>query len=416
MKIAIVVGPFPVVSQTFILNQIVGLIDRGHEVDVFASHPNNLSKVHSDVYSYNLFDRIFYRPKVGKSSTVLGRRFRRIEKGVEMVATYGFKNPLVILRALNFLRYGQPSKSLELLFWAVPFISSNTYDIVHSHFGLYSLNCALLKKIKAFSGKFVVSFHGGDVNATPGTYGKNIYRPVFEVADLFTVNSNFTAQQAIGLGCPEDKIEKLPVGLNTSKYKPSLNKYNKGDTIKLLTVARLTEKKGIEYSIKAFSKVTENIDNIEYTIVGEGPLEAELKNLADRLNVSKKIKFVGPKTQNEILCLYESSHIFLLSSVTAMNGDREGQGLVLQEAQAMGLPVVSTFHNGIPEGVLNGKSGFLVPERDVDSLAERLSTLIEDPDTWPKMGEIGRAFVKQKFDIENLNDRLVSLYKNVLNS
>ncbi|MGB3312383.1 MAG: glycosyltransferase [Nodosilinea sp.] len=416
MKIAVVVGPFPVLSQTFILSQITGLIDRGHEVHVFASYPNDSRKVHSDVHSYNLFDKILYRPKVAKSNTILGRRFNRIGKGAQIIVKYGLKNPLVILKALNFLQYGQPAKSLELLFWAVPFISSDSYDIVHSHFGLYSLNCALLKKIKAFNGKLVVSFHGGDVNATPKTHGKDVYKPVFEVADMFTVNSNFTAQQAIGLGCPEEKIEKLPVGLNLSRYKPSLNKYKNGDTVKLLTVARLTEKKGIEYSIKAFSKATKNLDNVEYTIVGEGPLEAELKNLVNCLHISNKVKFVGSKTQAEILFLYEESHIFLLSSVTAKNGDREGQGLVLQEAQAMGLPIISTFHNGIPEGILDGKSGFLVPERDVDMLAEKISVLLDNPEIWSQMGEAGRSFVRQKFDIEHLNDRLVSLYENVLKS
>lgn len=372
--------------------------------------------MHSDVYSYDLFDKILYRPKIAKSNNVLGRRFNRIGKGVEIIAKHGFKNPLVTLKALNFLQYGQPAKSLELLFWAVPFLSSDSYDIVHSHFGLYSLNCALLKKIKAFNGKFIVSFHGGDVNATPKIHGKDIYKPVFEVADMFTVNSNFTAQQAIGLGCPEEKIERLPVGLNISRYRPSLNKYKNGDTIRLLTVARLTEKKGIEYSIKAFSRATKNLNNVEYTIVGEGPLEVELKDLVGRLRISNKVKFMGSKTQAEILSLYDKSHIFVLSSVTAKNGDREGQGLVLQEAQAMGLPVVSTFHNGIPEGVLDGKSGFLVPERDVDILAEKLSILFENPSLWPQMGETGRAFVKQKFDIENLNDRLVSLYEKALKS
>ena len=92
----------------------------------------------------------------------------------------------------------------------------------------------------------------------------------------------------------------------------------------------------------------------------------------------------------------------------------EGQGLVLQEAQAMGLPVVSTWHNGIPEGVLDDVSGFLVPERDVHALAEKLFYLIEHPELWPAMGRAGRKFVEQRYDIKQLNKELVELYRAVI--
>jgi colanic acid/amylovoran biosynthesis glycosyltransferase len=120
-------------------------------------------------------------------------------------------------------------------------------------------------------------------------------------------------------------------------------------------------------------------------------------------------------TQDEVRELYADSHIFILSSVTAANGDREGQGLVLQEAQAMGLPVLSTLHNGIPDGVLDGESGFLVPEKDADALAEKLTYLIENPENWPEMGLAGRKFVEERYDINKLNDRLVKIYEQILN-
>ena len=106
----------------------------------------------------------------------------------------------------------------------------------------------------------------------------------------------------------------------------------------------------------------------------------------------------------------------MLSSVTDSEGDQEGQGLVLQEAQAMGLPVVSTLHNGIPESVLDGQSAFLVPERDVEALAEKLSYLIEHPEVWPGMGQAGRTYVEEYFDLHKLNDQLVEIYQQLLNS
>lgn len=88
---------------------------------------------------------------------------------------------------------------------------------------------------------------------------------------------------------------------------------------------------------------------------------------------------------------------------------------MLQEAQAMGLPVLSTLHNGIPDGVLDGESGFLVPERDENALAEKLSYLVENPSVWSDMGRAGRAHVEKNYDINKLNDRLIEIYQQVLN-
>jgi colanic acid/amylovoran biosynthesis glycosyltransferase len=93
---------------------------------------------------------------------------------------------------------------------------------------------------------------------------------------------------------------------------------------------------------------------------------------------------------------------------------REGQALVLQEAQAMGLPVLSTLHNGIPEGLLDGKSGFLVPEKDVEALAEKLNYLIDRPEEWPQMGKAGRQYVENRYNITNLNNQLVEMYRQLL--
>lgn len=98
-------------------------------------------------------------------------------------------------------------------------------------------------------------------------------------------------------------------------------------------------------------------------------------------------------------------------SVTAQSGDREGQGLVLQEAQACGIPVVATRHNGFPEGVRERKSAVLVPERDVEALADALGTLIRNDEEWERMGRAGREYVEKNYEIEGLNDRLVDIYR-----
>ncbi|WP_413165272.1 glycosyltransferase [Capilliphycus salinus ALCB114379] len=224
------------------------------------------------------------------------------------------------------------------------------------------------------------------------------------------------AERAIALGCPADKIVKLPMGLNLSLYQFKARYLEANEPIKIITVARLVEKKGIEYSIRAVAEVLKQYPNLIYRIVGDGVLRNSLEELIRELGVSEKIKLLGWMTQEEVRQLYVDSHLFILSSVTAQDGDKEGQGLVLQEAQAMGLPVLSTIHNGIPDGVLDGKSGFLVPETDVKALVERISYLITNPEKWPEMGRVGRAFVEENYDINLLNDRLVKIYENLLKS
>ena len=119
------------------------------------------------------------------------------------------------------------------------------------------------------------------------------------------------------------------------------------------------------------------------------------------------------KNQQEIIEILDKSQIFVAPSVTASDGNQDAPINVLKEAMAMGLPVVSTYHGGIPELVEDGISGFLVPERDVDALAEKLGYLIEHPEIWPQMGKAGRAYVEKNYDINRLNDRLVEIYQQI---
>ena len=174
------------------------------------------------------------------------------------------------------------------------------------------------------------------------------------------------------------------------------------------------EVKGIEFGIRAVAKILPTHPNIRYQIAGDGPLLSELKELAAKLGVADCVDFLGGQTQQEVRELYGTSHLFMLPGVVARDGAEEGQGLVLIEAQATGLPVLATRVGGIPESVLDGESGFLVSERDMDALAEKLTYLIEHPELWPGMGRVGRAYVERNFNVNELNDRLVGLYHGLL--
>ncbi len=400
MKIAFLVGRFPTLSKTFILDQIVGLIERGHEVDIFAGSKGKDPKVHPDVREYDLLAKTYYR-------------YSPI-KAIRLFIQYSPKNSLVLFKSLNIFKYGKNALSLRLFFATLPFLKTDSYDIIHCHFGSKGTLGVLLRDLGAIKGKVITSFHGYDANAYPQRYGNDVYKFLFQKVDLCTVNTDFTGERVKALGCPEDKIVKLPVGLNITKFPFIERKLNSVDNIKVLTVGRLVEKKGLKYSIKAVAKVLKTYPNLQYQIVGDGALRNQLHKLIRQLDIEDKVKLLGWMNQDEVRQLYAKAHIFILSSVTDREGDQEGQGLVLQEAQAMGLPVISTLHNGIPEGVLDGKSGFLVPERDVDAIALKLQQLILHPEIWPEMGRAGRQFVKNHYDIKKLNDRLVEIYQRLL--
>ena len=407
MKIAFIVSQFPVISETFILSQITGLLDRGHEVDIFADSQEICSKIHADVEKYNLLKHVYYR-------NMPINKFFRFLKGMGLIIANFHKKPKTLLKSLNILALGRNAATLSMLYSVIPFLDKGPYDIVHCHFGPNGNLGVLLKDVGAIEGKIIATFHGYDATSYPRICGKSIYKNLFRRIDLITVNSYFIKNKVMELGCNENKIIKLPVGLNTSEFFFKEKSFKAGDEIRILTVARLVEQKGVEYSIKAVAKILKKYPNVKYHIVGDGPLNVQLYELIKQMDIEDKVRLLGWKTQNEIRQLYSMSHIFILPSITSTKGDQEGQGLVIQEAQSMGLPIISTLLGGIPESIIEGKSGFLAPEKDIDALAERLEYLIKHHELWPEIGRVGRRYVEENFDIHKLNDRLIKIYQQVL--
>jgi colanic acid/amylovoran biosynthesis glycosyltransferase len=406
MRAAFIVNKFPELSETFILNQVTGLLDLGHEVRIFAKPEVVKGKLHPDVEKYNLLKRVHYRPEIPRSKAAC-----RL-KALKMVACNFIKNPSRTFKVLKVFLCG-PEKFSYKPFFFVLLVLRKDFDIIHCHFGPNGNLGIYIKKILPET-KVVTTFHGYDVNSYPNTAGKDVYRELFEHGDLFTANTAFTKQQVVDLGCDDGKIEILPVGVKLERFPFSERILSADEPVRILTVGRLVEKKGYEHAIRAIAKLLDKHKNIIYSIAGEGPLRERLMSLVNELGIEGKVEFLGALSQDKVVELYRTSHIFVLSSVTAEDGDKEGQGLVLQEAQATGLPVVSTLHNGIPDGVLDGKSGFLVPEKNVDALAQRLEYLVEHPEVWPEMGRTGRKLIEQNYDIKILNEKLLGIYKGLL--
>jgi colanic acid/amylovoran biosynthesis glycosyltransferase len=407
MKIAFIVGQFPILSETFILNQITGLLDRGHEVDIYADCPGDLVKLHKDVETYNLLDRTYYLPKIPANL------FWRVIKGCGLVISYLLQAPVDTLRSLNFLKYGKQSLSLWLLYTLIPNFQKQ-YDIVHCQFGTVSFRGMAFRTINTPKAKLLTIFRGHDISYFVEEKGEQVYAPLFKQGDYFLANCEFFKRRAIELGCPPDKIRVHGSGLDCSRFPFQVRQFPQDGVVRIATTGRLVEKKGIEYSIRAVAQVLKQYPNLEYIIIGEGPLRSQLEQLIRSLNAEPSIKLVGQKSQAELTELLETAHLFVAPSVTAADGNQDAPINVLKEAMAMGLPVVSTLHGGIPELVEENVSGFLVPERNADAIADRLIYLIEHPERWAAMGRAGRAFVEQHYNLNRLNDTLVNLYQSLL--
>lgn len=334
--------------------------------------------------------------------------------GIYYAGAFMTKNPLAVLRSLNVFRYGKRAASLTLLYQIVPFLKKGPYDIVHCHFGPSGNFGVILKELKVLGGKFITTFHGYDMSKYLKNNGKYVYNSLFKKGDLFLPISECWKAKLIELGCHQDKIIVHRMGVDTTKFsltspKPKIKK------IQILTIARLVEKKGVEYSVKAIAELISKFPDVEYNIVGDGPLKESLEILIAELNVSDSIKLLGWKQQEEIGALLAAADILLAPSVTSHDGDQEGIPVVLMEALAQGVPVVSTYHSGIPELVQDQKTGLLAQEGNVNSLVEKLEYLLMNREVLAKMRIAGRTHVEECYEIQKLNDQLVILYRKLMN-
>jgi len=402
MKIAVITSMFPKLSETFILNQITGLCDRGHTVTIFSQSRPTEPVFHPDVKKYNLLNKTRYFTSIPRSKWLC-----RLKMAGWILLSF-IRSPGVVIRMMRSLLGREEPFSYASFFTALSVLGTGP-DVVHVHFGHNALSWAQLKRM-GLNFCLVTTFHGHDVNSYPRIHGSSVYKTLFEKGDLFTVNTDFTGKQVEKLGCVHEKIRLLPVGLRMNQFPFQERVFPEDGEIRILTIGRLVEKKGHQFMLQALPSVLKQYPNIRYWIVGEGPLKSKLCEEISRLSLDKHVEFLGILPADQVRKIYAKAHLFILPSVTASDGDMEGQGLVLQEAQAMGLPVISTLHNGIPEGVLDGQSGFLVPEKDSCALAEKILYVLDHPHLWPQWSQKGRQWVERKYDIEILTKQLEDIY------
>jgi colanic acid/amylovoran biosynthesis glycosyltransferase len=407
MKIAFLVRHFPALSETFVLNQITGLIDRGHEVDILAESPRREALVHPDVERYGLVKRTAYWPARPRS------RPTRWLKGLVLLARTGASRPRAAAVAANVAAYGRLALTMNLGYAATPIRAGRRYDIVHCHFGDNGILGMALRDMGLLEGKLITSFYGFDLSLalkkSPRLYSRLVVH-----GDLFLPVSERFHQRLLELGCASTKVTVHRMGIDCRRFAFRSRQPRPDGVLRLVSVARLVEKKGIEYAIRAVAELKTTGRRIVYTIVGDGPLAQHLARLVADLRVGDVVHWLGTRAQPDVIRILDDAHVLVAPSVVAGNGDEEGTPAILMEAMAMGLPVIATRHSGIPEVVEDGVSGILVPERDAGALARGIVAIADRPDRWLPFGRAGRARILAQHDIESLNDSLVNVYQGLL--
>jgi len=413
MNIAFLLGKkFPNLSETFITSQITGLIESDHCIDIYADGLNTTSKMHPDITKYKLLEKAHYRVSIPKDYAL------RSAKAIKLIVDNLLKQPAKAIEIINLLSHSPQSVSeiisLRFLYEIIPFLGKSKYDIVHCHFGHNGLKCLKLRKYGVLQGKLVTTFHGADITKALQKGEQNRYKELFDKGDLFLPISENWKSKLIELGCNPNKIIVHHMGVDCDSFIFKQREVSSNQVLKLVTVSRLVEKKGIEYGIRATAELVKRNLNICYEIIGDGPLRDSLKQLISDLGMSKFIHLKGWQDKNDVINALDKSHIMLAPSVTSRDGDQEGIPVALMEAMAIGIPVVSTFHSGIPELIQDRVSGFLVPEKNVKTLADRIELLLKHPTIYSEIATEASQRVQSDFNTKKLNLVLENIFKDLL--
>lgn len=287
--------------------------------------------------------------------------------------------------------------------------------LIHAHFGpCGALALPLARTLKL---PLMVTYHGFDAMmsdnyARQDSISTRVYLKRREAlkkeVKLLIAVSEFIRSTLIKKGFPDEKIQVHYIGVNTDFFQadPQIERESV-----VLFVGRLAEKKGCEYLIRAMAEVQKVDSNVKLVIIGDGDLRTELEALAAKL--LQRYQFLGLQPSDEVKRWMNRSQLLAVPSITASNGDSEGLPMVVVEAQAMGLPVIGSIHAGIPEAVIDGETGFLVPERDHQGLAKSILTLLQDEELWEKMSHAGKQRMRSHFNLSQQTQTLDTIYQRV---
>ena len=384
MVVGYVVRKFPVLSETFVLNELLGLEVQGVKLHIFSLQKPNDPRFHEDLPK--LKARVTYVPDLFS----LGKLFRHGRR-VARSTGKSYRNALLYTAVHN-------DRHLWWRFLQAGYIANEArrLKIIHFHaqFANRPTTVALLaSRITGIPYSFTA--HATDIFKHQVDRGV-LARKMGEARFVVTV-SDYN-QQYLEEIAPETrhKITRIYNGIDLARFKP--NGVPEAERFRFITVARLVEKKGLPDLIEACRILSGKGLSFQCDIVGKGRLRPRLRDRIKEFGLQKTVHLIGPRTQREVLRLYHQCHAYVLPAIVGEDGNREGLPVSIVEALACGLPVITTPVTGIPEVVKHGQNGLLVPESDPGTLAAAMESMIQNPVLYRALASNASESVQENFD------------------
>jgi len=312
-----------------------------------------------------------------------------------------------------------PSRIRRAILWLFglsPFLDEIVLNrdvvAIHAHFADAGMRIARYARRRKLP--LIVTLHGADVlrqRREPlhlRLFTVYLRREMLRSTTLFIAVSDFIKEAALRSGYPAGRVRRQPLGIPLPVGQEPVAGRASGPVPKILFVGRMVEKKGLSYLLEACSLLADAGCQYSLTIIGDGPLLPRHRKEAEGLGA--QVNFLGSRSAAQVWQELATSDIFCMPSTEAPDGDNEGLPIVCLEAQAAGVPVVAFAQGPVPEGVIEGTTAILSPDKSPAGLAEALKRLLDDPALRQRMGGAGRTFVRENFDIRERSRELDAIY------
>jgi colanic acid/amylovoran biosynthesis glycosyltransferase len=387
VRVAFLTDALPAPSQTFVLDQARGLMRYGVDLEVLA-----------DVCGPDAQTDDVPVVRLSVPAALVARVLGALARVLRLAAFRGLS---------PWRAGGLPRPRAAYVLHALA--ARRPFDVIHCHFGVNGRVGAAVRPHLPAGPRLVVTFYGHDASAYVRRHGAGCYARLFAEADLVLTVSDAMRERLVALGCPRARVRVHPLAVDVAFFAPGNAAATPGPP-RVVTVARLVPKKGIEDALDAVALLARAGIRLSYVIAGDGPLRDFLAQRSVQLGVADRVEFRGWQSRSVVRDLLRGAAVLLLPCRTGPDGDEEGTPVAILEALACGLPVVSTRHAGIPEVVHDGTDGLLVDEGDVPGLAASVGDLLANPARREKMGLRGREWVVEHRSQDVVSRALLDLY------
>jgi len=395
LKIAYIIGTYPLLTTTFIDREINIL--RQLEVELHILSIRRSTRTLSQDQEA-LKQQVIYLLPVALFTLLWAHIWFFLKRPMVYWITFFYllsrPHPTLKSRLKTIFHFGEGVYAAYLL-------RKRVFDLVHAHFIDRATTVALIVS-RCFNVPYSATAHANDIYVNPVMLPEKVAGAKF-LATCTNYNKSYL-ESVLGTEA-SSKVHCIYHGLDIQQYQPQ--PHSLPDEPALISVGQLKEKKGFTYLISACSLLKERGYDFRCEIVGEGPLRSELEAQIHQFDLDNHVKLCGVQPHDIVIEKYKHGTIFVLPCVLSADGDRDGIPNVILEAMAMELPVVSTRHSGIPEVVEDGINGLLVPPEKAELLADALATLLDDPVSRKRYGQNGRMKIMAEFLVESNVNKLL---------